>query len=445
MTTNRTDIFTVSRLNKFAKHILEAEIGHIWLSGEISNFVAASSGHWYFTLKDDKAQIKAAMFRGANRSVTTRPKAGDHVLIRGNVSLYEARGDYQLIVSHLEPEGIGRLKQEFEQLKNRLSQEGLFAQSHKTPVPSGARRIGIITSSTGAALHDVLTVLKRRSPATEVVIYPTQVQGADAPVQIISALHCAIKRNEVDVLLITRGGGSLEDLWCFNDEQLARAIFACPLPVVSAVGHEIDFTICDFVADLRAATPSAAAELLSVSQDELSERLTNQYHRLLHHMQGIFRHARQQIRIAESRLQQIHPARQLQQQWQHLDTLQFRLTNQMKARQQRAHHRLDMLSNQLAHQSPQRHVQLQQNRLIELSLTLQKSMQHILKQGQNNVGQLAKLLDTVSPLATLSRGYSITESDQGILHDSEKVAIGDTISTRLQNGTITSKVTGVSS
>ncbi|XOV79370.1 MAG: exodeoxyribonuclease VII large subunit [Aestuariibacter sp.] len=443
MTANRTDIFTVSKLNKFAKHILEAEIGHIWLSGEISNFVAASSGHWYFTLKDDKAQIKGAMFRGANRTVTTRPKEGDHVLIRGNVSLYEARGDYQLIASHLEPEGIGRLKQQFEVLKQKLSQEGLFSQSHKSPVPSNASRIGIITSATGAALHDVLTVLKRRSPATAIIVYPTQVQGTDAPQQIQSALQCAIERNEVDVILLTRGGGSLEDLWCFNDESLARAVFDCPLPIVSAVGHEIDFTICDFVADLRAATPSAAAELLSVSQQEQIDKLHTQQHKLTQQLRNVFRHARQQLQIAEGRLQQIHPARQLQQQWQNLDNLQFRLHNQMQTTQKSSHHRLQLLQNRLAGQNPQRHLQQEQLNIAGFAARLEKSMKSSLKDGQANLRHYAQLLDTVSPLATLSCGYSITEAHDNIVTDVSSLTSGDVITTRLNKGKVTSKVTKI--
>lgn len=443
MTAARTDIFTVSKLNKFAKHILEAEIGQIWLSGEISNFVAASSGHWYFTLKDDKAQIKGAMFRGANRNVVNRPKEGDHVLIRGNVSLYEARGDYQLIVSHLEPEGVGKLKQQFEWLKNKLASEGLFSQSHKSPVPNNAKRVGIITSSSGAALHDVLTVMQRRSPNTEVVIYPTQVQGAEAPSQLQSALQVAISRNEVDVLLITRGGGSLEDLWCFNDENLARSIFNCPIPIVSAVGHEIDFTICDFVADMRAPTPSAAAEQLTTSREETLERLRYQEHKLLQLIQSVFRHKNQHIQIGEGRLKQVHPSRQLQQQWQSIDSIHMRLNKCMENKLTESRHQLQICQGRIASLSPAKTLQTEQKNLSNLEERLKGKILSKIKDAQSRYHHLGQLLDTVSPLRTMTRGYSITSKEGEIITDATTLTLGEVISTRLHKGTVASKIIAI--
>lgn len=262
-------IFTVSRLNQTVRLLLEHEMGQVWISGEISNFTQPASGHWYFTLKDDNAQVRCAMFRNSNRRVTFRPQHGQQVLVRANITLYEPRGDYQIIVESMQPAGEGLLQQKYEQLKAKLQAEGLFDQQLKKTLPSPAHCVGVITSKTGAALHDILHVLKRRDPSLPVIIYPTAVQGDDAPGQIVRAIELANLRNECDVLIVGRGGGSLEDLWSFNDERVARGIFASRIPVVSAVGHETDVTIADFVADLRAPTPSAAAEVVSRNQQEL--------------------------------------------------------------------------------------------------------------------------------------------------------------------------------
>src|SRR5471032_2468606 len=251
-------IFTVSRLNQTVRQLLENEMGQVWLSGEISNFSQPSSGHWYFTLKDDRAQVKCAMFRNTNRRTTFRPQNGQQVLVRATITLYEPRGDYQLIAESMQEAGDGLLQQKFDLLKQQLAAEGLFDAQFKQPLPSPAKCVGVITSSSGAALHDVLNVLKRRDPSLPVIIYPTAVQGVDAPMQIVRAIQLANAREEVDILIVGRGGGSLEDLWSFNDERVARAIFASRIPIVSAVGHETDVTIADFVADLRAPTPSAA-------------------------------------------------------------------------------------------------------------------------------------------------------------------------------------------
>ncbi len=257
------NIFTVSRLNSEVRLLLENEMGIVWLIGEISNFSAPVSGHWYLTLKDSRAQVKCAMFRGNNRRVNFKPQNGNQVLVKARLSLYEPRGDYQLIIESMQPEGDGRLQQQFEELKMKLAGEGLFAQTAKKPLPEHPKRVGIITSKTGAALFDILDVLKRRDPSLPVVIYPTMVQGEEASIQIAQAIGCANSRNECDVLIVGRGGGSLEDLWCFNNEIVARTIAASQIPIISAVGHEVDVTIADFVADMRAPTPSAAAELVS--------------------------------------------------------------------------------------------------------------------------------------------------------------------------------------
>ena len=320
-------ILTVTKLNRLARTVLESEVGLIWLSAEISNFVSAASGHWYFTLKDNKAQVRAAMFKNTNRTVKQRPKEGDKVLVRASVGIYEARGDYQLVIEHMESDGEGALQQAYEALKAKLNAEGLFSIDRKRPMPEVINRIGVITSSTGAALHDVLSVLKRRSPQTEVIVYPSMVQGETAPNQLINALRTANQRNEVDALLLTRGGGSLEDLWCFNNENLAREIAESQLPLISAVGHEVDFTIADFVADLRAPTPSAAAEILSQDTNALSESLVQYKQRLTRAMLKKLSHLAQQHKLQHQRLQSVHPQSKIQNQWQALDRLQLRLSH----------------------------------------------------------------------------------------------------------------------
>ncbi|MFW5824439.1 MAG: exodeoxyribonuclease VII large subunit, partial [Marinobacter sp.] len=264
--TLRPRALTVSELARQVRHLLESSFMQVWVEGELSSLSRPSSGHWYFSLKDQRAQVRCAMFRGFNQRVRPLPKEGDQVRIRGRVSLYESRGDFQIIVEHMEPAGLGALQQAFDALKARLQAEGLFAPERKKPLPAMPRHIGVVTSPTGAAIHDILIVLGRRCPGIPVTLYPTPVQGQTATASIVAAIQRAVRHGQADVLIIGRGGGSLEDLWCFNEEAVARAIAACPIPTVSAVGHEVDVTIADFVADLRAPTPSAAAEKISPDQ-----------------------------------------------------------------------------------------------------------------------------------------------------------------------------------
>lgn len=314
-------VHSVTTLNRLARNILTSEIGLVWLSAEISNFTRASSGHWYFTLKDNKAQVRAAMFRSANRVVRNPPREGDKVLVRASVGIYEPRGDYQLVVESMEPEGEGQLKLAFEQLKYKLQAEGLFDPANKRPLPTHVKRIGVITSAHGAALHDVLSVLQRRSPATEVIVYPSMVQGEQAAAQLARNIWLANQRQEVDVLLLTRGGGSLEDLWCFNNESLAREIAQSTLPLVSAVGHEVDVTIADFVADLRAPTPSAAAELLSMDQREIQTQVRQLQQQLTRSFNTTLQRRAHQLAVLGQRLKSRHPEVMLQQQGQRVDQL----------------------------------------------------------------------------------------------------------------------------
>ncbi|WP_088332467.1 exodeoxyribonuclease VII large subunit [Lacimicrobium sp. SS2-24] len=433
-------IYTVSRLNRQARMVLESEIGQVWVRAEISNFVAASSGHWYFSLKDDRAQVRTAMFRNANRNVSLRPKEGDRVLVRATLSLYEPRGDYQLIAEHMEPEGEGLLKQQFEQLKQRLAAEGLFAQQHKQPLPHPILKVGIITSATGAALHDILTVLKRRNPAIDVIIYPSQVQGESAALQLIQALHVANQRNEVDVLIVGRGGGSLEDLWCFNDERLARAIFASGIPIISAVGHEVDISIADFVADLRAPTPSAAAEMVSEDRLELQKRLLNTQRRLHRAMASQLQQLQGRQQLAVEQLQRTHPKARLAQQSQYLDRLYSDLHHLMSGQFNRSLQQINHLQARLQQHSPQHKLQQMRQQLAYQSQGLHRQMHKLLQDKQQGLANSSHLLNTVSPLATLSRGYSISLKQGEVVKRAADLQSGDKLTTRFVDGEINSKV-----
>ncbi|HAS6862697.1 TPA: exodeoxyribonuclease VII large subunit [Vibrio parahaemolyticus] len=435
------NIFTVSRLNAEVRLLLENEMGIVWLVGEISNFSAPVSGHWYLTLKDSRAQVKCAMFRGNNRRVTFKPANGNQVLVKARLSLYEPRGDYQLIIESMQPEGDGRLQQEFEELKMKLAAEGLFAQTNKLPLPEHPKRVGVITSKTGAALYDILDVLKRRDPSLPVVIYPTMVQGDDAAIQIAQAIGRANSRNECDVLIVGRGGGSLEDLWCFNNEILARTIAASQIPIISAVGHEVDMTIADFVADVRAPTPSAAAELVSRDNSHKDQALVTRQHKLASAMRYYLAQQKQQSAQLMHRLERQHPSYQLQHQSQQLDELDMRLRRAMQrfidTRQQaveRKHHRLQL-------NSPIKHLVQQKSRLERVEHKLMDAMDRKLLTMRHQLAIAAEKLDTVSPLATLKRGYSITQTEQGkVVTSADDVKTGDLLVTRLANGEIHSTV-----
>ena len=438
------NIFTVSRLNTTVRQLLENEMGLVWLSAEISNFTQPSSGHWYFTLKDDGAQVRCAMFRNSNRRVTFRPQHGQQVLVRASITLYEPRGDYQLIIESMHPAGEGLLQQQFEQLKARLAAEGLFDQQFKQPLPDPARQVGVITSATGAALHDVLRVLHRRDPSLPVIIYPTPVQGVDAPAAIVRAIELANQRDECDVLIVGRGGGSLEDLWSFNDERVARAIFASRLPIVSAVGHETDVTIADFVADLRAPTPSAAAEVVSRNQIELLRRLQSQQQRM--EMAMDFYIAEQQRRFTriQHRLQQQHPQLRLARQQTTLFQLQRRLGEAMDQRLRVANRQQDRVLQRLNNQQPQGRILRAQQQMQQWQYRLQQGMEKQLNHNRQRFGNLAAQLEGVSPLATLARGFSVTTDTQGqLVKKTQQLHKGDLLRTRLDDGWVESQVTAL--
>ncbi len=434
-------IYTVSRLNQTVRLLLEQEMGQVWISGEISNFTQPASGHWYFTLKDNTAQVRCAMFRNSNRRVTFRPQHGQQVLVRANITLYEPRGDYQIIVESMQPAGEGLLQQKYEQLKAALSAEGLFDQQHKKPLPSPAHCVGVITSRTGAALHDILHVLQRRDPSLPVIIYPTAVQGDDAPAQIVRAIEQANRRKECDVLIVGRGGGSLEDLWSFNDERVARAIFASQIPVVSAVGHETDVTIADFVADLRAPTPSAAAEVVSRNQLELLRQLQSGQQRLEMAMDYFIANRTRRFTQLYHRLQQQHPQLRLARQQTVLERLRQRmnaaLDNQLKrsvSRQQRVLHRLNQ-------QNPQPRIYRAGTRIQQLEYRLAENIRTRLGATRERFGNAVTHLEAVSPLATLARGYSVTTGTDGnILKQTKQVKAGDVLTTRVSDGWVESEV-----
>ncbi|WP_415900159.1 exodeoxyribonuclease VII large subunit [Neptuniibacter sp. QD48_11] len=424
---------SVSELNRQARTLLERSFLTIQVEGEISNFVRPSSGHWYFTLKDDKAQVRCAMFKNRNQVLSKQPKQGDKVIVRAKVSLYEGRGDYQLICDFLEPAGSGQLQVAFEELKNKLLKEGLFDSKQKQALPEHPNHIGIVTSPTGAAVHDILTVLKRRFPGLPVTIYPTAVQGEDAPQQICKAIILAEAHQVCDVLVVGRGGGSLEDLQAFNNEQVARTLFDCEIPTISAVGHEVDVVITDFVADIRAATPSAAAELVSPDQQELQLRLNQLSLRLKRQQKQQLFTAKQQLSNLQSRLR--HPGQILKEQAQRLDHVELKLNNQIRRILAQKQIKYQQLEGRLKAQSPEQLLLRREEQLHSLHQRLKQACQSNLKSQQLKLSSLASQLQTVSPLATLERGYSITkDSDKKVIQSASDVVSGQKIEVHLHKG-----------
>jgi len=430
------DVFSVSRLNLAARTLLEQGFPRVWIEGELSNVSRPSSGHLYFTLKDSHAQVRGAMFRNRNQSLRFRPVEGLQVLVRARVSLYEPRGDYQLIAETMEEAGDGLLQRAFEALKHKLDSEGLFDPARKKPLPRLPRRIGVITSPTGAALRDVLSVLRRRFPAIPVLVYPVPVQGREAGRDIAAMLHTASRRSECDVLILTRGGGSLEDLWAFNEEIVARAIHACRLPVISAVGHEVDFTIADFVADHRAPTPSAAAELVSPDQAEWQAQLATLQARATRRLQQQLAASRQRLRWLDQRLALRHPGQYLRQRAQRLDELENRSRLAILAYFNRLHASLHALHAALRQLTPRHRIHRTELQRQAIETRLQVVMNTQLAARQRRLALACKSLDTVSPLATLARGYAIVSraGRREILREASAVRPGDRVEARLAHG-----------
>jgi exodeoxyribonuclease VII large subunit len=481
------NVYTVTRLNREVRTMLERGLGVVWVEGELSNFSQPSSGHWYFSLKDRDAQVRCAMFRLKNAALGFTPKAGQHVIARGRVSLYEPRGEYQLIVDHLEEAGLGALQREFERLKAKLAAEGLFASEGKRSLPPFPRRIAVVTSPTGAAVRDVLNILARRFPPAAVLVYPTAVQGAAAAPAIVQALQLASARMDCDVLILARGGGSLEDLWAFNDERVARAIRACAIPVVTGIGHEIDFTIADFAADARAPTPSGAAELVTPDRAACLEALTRMESRLSACMRRELRAMSSRFASANGRLKQSHPGIRLVHQAQRLDDLEQRLAGATSGILHTCRHRLGEAFTRLVQRSPAVRLAVQRQRLEELQQRLSAASQAVLAARQHRLrdalsrltqssperlarecgrreevlrGRLEhaaeqylsrlshrvalarKTLDMASPVATLARGFAIvTRADGSLVSDAGTVAPGEEIEARLASGRLKARVT----
>lgn len=437
-------IYTVSSLNSTVRIMLEQEMGMVWLNAELSNLVQHSSGHWYFTLKDPRAQIKAAMFKGSNRRVTFKPQNGQQVLVQGQLSLYEARGDYQLIVERMQPAGEGLLQLRYAALKEQLQQEGLFEPARKRPLPQTIRTVGVITSPTGAAIHDILSVLGRRDPSLRIILYPSAVQGESAAPAIVQAMQAAWRRDECDVLIVGRGGGSLEDLWCFNDERVVRAIARSPLPVISAVGHEVDVTLADFAADIRAPTPSAAAELVSQDRQAILRTLQTLWQRhhqsMLHHLQS---EALRWQRLL-NRLQQQNPRLHLRQSMQHADELTYRLQQAFQQKVQQHQARLQNDYHRLLQQSPHYLLQQQQHKQTYLTERLQKAMHRLLQDRQKNWQELGKQLHLLSPLQILARGYSVTlDSQSHPIMQASQVRQGELLRIKLHQGQLDVQATHI--
>ena len=487
MQNSTSNIFTVTQLNYSVRHLLEMELGQVWLIGEISNFSQPVSGHWYLSLKDENAQVRCAMFKMKNLRVNFRPQNGMQVLVRASVSLYEPRGDYQLIIKSMQMAGDGLLQQQFEALKMKLAVQGFFAQEHKKPIPKFVKQVGIITSPSGAALQDILHILNRRDPSLQIVIYPTLVQGKEATQDIIDTIKLANQRKEGDVLIV--GGGSLEDLWCFNEEAVAYAIYQSELPIISAVGHETDVTIADFVADLRAPTPSAAAELVSRDQQEMVRQLQHHLNtvnlafdrlwveklsrfqylnlrlnaqspakqlELLHfkltqifdRLQG---RLEQSLKLKEQKIAQLflrvqakHPSRQLEMKKLHLTQQETRLCKQIEQLFNAKRQQFYFAKQRLDNSALPHNISRQNQNLQQLSHRLTYSIEKQFTKQQQGFHALCTKLDGLSPLKILGRGYSITQNDQQhVIINTKQIAKGDRITTQLADGQILSEVIAV--
>lgn len=450
-------VLTVSQLNGSVRELLEFNYGRVWLRGELSNVSAPSSGHLYFTLKDDQAQVRAAMFKGARTAARLQqpPQNGQQVLVRARVSLYAPRGDYQLLVEHLEDAGLGALQQAYEMLKARLAAEGLFATERKRPLPANPRGVAVLTSPSGAAVRDILQVLKRRAPGLPVTLIPVPVQGTEAPPAIVAglALLKSLFENDFrdaqeqrippfDVVIVARGGGSLEDLWAFNDEAVVRALADMPVPVVSGVGHEIDFTIADFVVDVRAPTPSAAAELVSPNQQQWREQAKLAKARLLNAWQRDHQRRQLALHVVQRRLRS--PARQLLDQRQRLDELELRLTRQLRQLLTQRRERLQQRILRLNARDPARQLPALAQRVSTLQQRAMRAIKQRLQQRQQHLHNLMQRAHSVSPLAVLSRGYAIISSQDGsVLRDATQVRVGDVVRAKLSAGEVSASITAI--
>ncbi len=436
-------ILTVSQFTGQVRRRLEDEFSGLWVSGEISNLASPSSGHLYWTLKDERAQVRCAMFRQNNRRLDFAPADGAQVLVKGRVSLYEARGDFQIIVEYMEEAGEGALKRRFEALKRQLNAEGLFDAHLKRPLPRLPRRIGVISSPTGAALRDILSVLQRRFPAIPVLIYPTAVQGAAAATEIAATLRIADQRRDCDVLILARGGGSLEDLWAFNEVEVARALHAMTIPVIAGVGHEVDVTIADFVADVRAPTPTAAAELVVPDQKEWRARVDELRGRLERSLRQVVAQSSQTLAQLEHRLGRCHPGKRVAELSQRLDLAELSLSRNLRQALASSRERLQRLERALAQQHPGRRLDATRSRLTDLQRRLGRAMESQLDKPRQRLRVLTRGLSAVSPLATLERGYAIVTANEALIRSAEQLQQDQAVDIRLARGGFKARVTGL--
>lgn len=435
-------VLSVSQLNRKARTLLEGGFPLIWVEGEISNLSRPVSGHLYFSLKDAAAQVRCALFRNRATLLRFKPQDGLHVLLRARVSLYEARGDFQLIVEHMEEAGYGALQRAFEELKQKLAKQGLFDAARKNPLPAVPRRIGVITSPSGAAIRDILSVIRRRHAAVEVIVYPVPVQGEGSAEKIAAMIRLAAARADCDVLILARGGGSLEDLWAFNEEIVAHAIYACDIPVVSGVGHEIDFTIADFVADVRAPTPTGAAELVTPDSEVWLRNLEDTHRRLTRVIARTLSGLHERLAWCGERLEHLHPARLLRDHAQRVDELELRLRQSLHTDLRTRTTRLEGLRARLHQHSPAQKLALLGNSCLTLRQRLVFAARQYLKRLENDLGLAIRALDTVSPLATLQRGYAIiTDAASGrVIASVHSVHRGQQVQARLADGRFSANI-----
>ena len=441
------EIISVGELNRSAKMILESNFSSVSVLGEISNLAQPSSGHIYFTLKDAEGSIRCAMFKNQKMRMNFTPKDGDQCVLKGQVSLYAARGDYQLIVRQMQPAGVGNLMQQFEELKQKLDKEGLFDPLKKKDIPSPPKHIGVITSASTAALQDIITTIKRRAPSSQVTLSPAMVQGDTAPQAIIKALDLILLFNEtsanpIDIVLMTRGGGSIEDLWAFNNEDLAREIYDFPIPVISGVGHEIDFTIADFVADMRAPTPTAAAELVTEFQFQLSDRLQEIHLGLINGLRNILQINKQKLDLLESNLKS--PQVILNEQKQKLDNIELRLKQAVEKKFLFSQQSLALLKQSIAEKNPYKIIKELLKDIDLLSKDMIKSFTYLVENKSKSLEKINSNLHAFSPLAVLDRGYAIVQNASvQAIKNSQEVQEAELVTTRLSSGSFKSKIAGI--
>jgi exodeoxyribonuclease VII large subunit len=438
--TTETTVLTVEALNRQIRQLIEGDLGLVWVQGEISNFKAHTSGHFYFSLKDSKSQVSAVMFRGSNSRLKFKPTDGLEVIVRGRVSVYEPRGSYQILCEMMEPVGAGALQKAFEQLKEKLKREGLFEAARKRTLPAMPRHIAIVTSQTGAAIRDMLNVLNRRNRGVPVTLVPTLVQGEGAAPQIVEALRKAAMLPDVDVIIIGRGGGSIEDLWAFNDETLARAIAACPVPVISAVGHEIDFTIADFVADLRAPTPSAAAELVVKNTADVSGKIEAFQKMLSLAMNRFLKTEIQKVQALSARL--VDPKRRLQDLIFRRDELHSRLFQAQKNYFAKRTLELKSVTDSLT--PPEQLIGEKRAKIDMFHLQMKNHMTCQVDLQKQNLHRYMSLLESLSPLKVVERGYSVVKKNSDLVKSVAQLKKGDEITVRLMKGEITAVVKDLS-